>query len=65
MKATPSFKPGDHVRCISPVPGALRLGNVYVVSDVADLGPPTALLTVREFPDLLFHPRRFIKARKP
>jgi hypothetical protein len=62
MKKPCAFKPGQRVRCIDPIPGRLTKGAIYTVTDTADLGPPTALLTLAEIPEVLFHPRRFEKA---
>lgn len=65
MKTKPApFKPGQRVRCTDPVPGQLKLGGVYTVIDLADLGPPTALITLVELPGVLFHPNRFVRVSR-
>ena len=55
------FRPGERLRCVDPT-GRLRMGEIYHVTDTADIGPPTALVTLREVPCVLFHPDRFVKS---
>jgi hypothetical protein len=55
------FHRGDTVVCTLPLKGVLAKGGLYHVSDTADIGPPTTMVSLREYPENLFHPKRFLK----
>jgi len=55
------FHRGDTLVCIIPLKGVLARGGLYHVSDTADIGPPTVMVSLREIPENLFHPKRFLK----
>jgi len=56
-----AFRVGTKLVCIRPGTTLLVKGQPYTVIDNADLGPPSALVEVKEFPGLLFHPDRFVR----
>jgi hypothetical protein len=53
-----SFIPEERVTCLNAQGTKLQNGETYVVADM----PRTRLIGLIEFPGLLFHPNRFVRA---
>lgn len=56
------YRPGERLICVDPGKTDLAKDQTYTVADVADLGPPSALVGLMEVPGELFHPSRFSRA---